>query len=63
MALDRRLAQAVIQVCGEASPADLEGQNEVRACRVQTRALAEAEQVRLIAEAANGATIVLAAAN
>ena len=61
-ALDRRLAHAVIQVCGEASPADLEGQNAVRACRVESRALAEVQQARMIAQAAKGGTILVAAA-
>lgn len=61
-ALERRVARAVVEVCGVVSPADLEGQNAVRACRVQTRALAEAEQGRLIAKAAKGSTIVIAAA-
>lgn len=61
-ALDRRLTQAVIQVCGEASPADLAGQNDVRACRKRTRALAGAAHDRLLAAAARGGSIAVAAA-
>ena len=37
-ALDRRLNQAVIEVCGTASDADIEGKNDVRRCRSETLA-------------------------
>jgi len=36
--LDRRLAAAVREVCGTASPADLRGVYEIRACRAETAA-------------------------
>ena len=37
-AFDRRIARAVAEVCGTASDADLVGQNQVRDCRLATRA-------------------------
>ena len=37
-ALDRRLNQAVIEVCGTASDADIEGKNDVRRCQSETLA-------------------------
>ncbi len=37
-ALDRRISLAVAEVCGTASDADLVGQNQVRDCRLATRA-------------------------
>ncbi len=37
-ALDRRISLAVAEVCGTASDADLVGQNQVRDCRIATRA-------------------------
>lgn len=44
-ALDSRINRAVIEVCGTASEVDLEGLNEVRACRtaklVEARAASE----------------------
>lgn len=35
--LDRRLFQAIAEVCGTASPSNLAGQNKVRACRSEAR--------------------------
>ena len=49
--LDKRLSQAVVEVCGEASPADLTGQNKVRSCRVETRTRYAAERNQRIAAA------------
>ena len=37
-ALDRRLNQAVVEVCGTASEVDIEGKNDVRRCRSETLA-------------------------
>lgn len=50
-ALDHRLTQAVNEVCGIASPADLAGQNEIRRCRVDTLASLSAERDQRIAAA------------
>lgn len=36
--LDQRVAAAVRAVCGQASPADLRGLAEIRACRAETLA-------------------------
>lgn len=49
--LDRRISLAVVEVCGTASNADLAGQNEVRRCRVETRAKVEADREERIASA------------
>jgi UrcA family protein len=52
-ALDRRLTQAVKQVCGTASDADIAGKNEVRRCRVETLAsLADERDQRIAAASA-----------
>jgi UrcA family protein len=56
--LDRRLAQAIAEVCGEASPADLAGLNDVRDCRVETRARLQAERDLRIAEASSRPILV-----
>lgn len=48
-ALDRRLTQAVIEVCGIASDADLAGKNDVRRCRVETLAKLSDERNERIA--------------
>lgn len=50
--LDRRIWRAVVAVCGTAPDYDLEGKNDVRECRRDTRALASAEAQQVIAEAA-----------
>jgi len=52
-ALDRRLHQAVKDVCGIASPSDLAGQNRVRDCRVDTLAGLTAEREQRIASASS----------
>lgn len=49
--LDKRLNQAVVEVCGEASPADLAGQNKVRACRRDAHNRLDAERDQRIAAA------------
>jgi UrcA family protein len=57
-ALDHRLVNAAIEVCGAASDADLAGKNIVRVCRadVIAKARTEGEQV-----ASRGAPITVAA--
>ncbi len=52
-ALDRRLAQAVIEVCGTASNADPAGKNDVRKCRSETLALMAGDRDQRIAAASN----------
>jgi UrcA family protein len=59
-ALDRRLNQAVKEVCGYASDADVAGKNEVRRCRVETFAKAESERDLRIAKG-SGSPIEIAA--
>jgi UrcA family protein len=46
-ALEQRLVIGAREVCGTASDVDLEGKNEVRACRAEalTKARAESEQL------------------
>lgn len=50
-ALDRRLAQAVKEVCGTASDVDVAGKNDVRRCRVDTLASLSDERDQRIAAA------------
>ena len=45
--LDRRLSHAAREVCGTASDVDLEGKNDVRACRAEVLAKARAEGAQL----------------
>ena len=59
-ALNRRLSIAIAEVCGTASDADLVGQNEVRRCRVATRARVANDRDQRIA-ASSGNAIVIAA--
>ena len=59
-ALDLRLTQAVKQVCGTASDADVAGKNEVRRCRVETLARVASERDHRIARA-SGEPIEVAA--
>lgn len=49
--LDRRIWRAVVTVCGTASDFDLEGKNDVRQCRHDTRLLASAQADLAIAGA------------
>ena len=60
--LDRRLVHAVREVCGTAADADLEGKNEVRKCRYETLAKAQAQQQVVLAAAQRGRTIAVTAA-
>ena len=50
-ALDRRIWRAVVAVCGTAPDYDIEGKNEVRACRRDTRRVASAQADLAIAGA------------
>lgn len=58
--LDRRLFQAIAEVCGTASPSDLVGQNKVRDCRSEARDRFAPERDQRIAEA-SGQPIEVAA--
>jgi UrcA family protein len=51
--LDHRLTQAVKEVCGIASDADVAGKNEVRRCRVETLAGLVSERDQRIAAASS----------
>ena len=59
-ALDRRLSQAVKEVCGAASDVDIAGKNDVRRCRVETLASLASERDQRIARA-SGEPIEVAA--
>jgi len=50
-ALDRRIWRAVVAVCGTYSDFDLEGKNDVRQCRKDTRVVASAQADVVIAGA------------
>ena len=52
-ALDRRLNQAVKEVCGIASDADVAGKNDVRRCRDETLAGLASERDQRIAAASS----------
>lgn len=52
-ALDLRLGQAVKDVCGTASDADIAGKNEVRRCRSETLARVASERDQRIARASS----------
>ena len=58
--LDQRLSRAVIDVCGEASPADLAGQNDIRRCRTTTLARFSKERDVRIAAASSGSIEIAA---
>lgn len=58
-ALDHRLVIAAREVCGTASDVDLEGKNDVRACRADVLAKARAESEQL-ASRGNGTILVAA---
>ena len=60
--LDQRIAQAAREVCGTASPTDLEGYKGVRHCREQTVAAAVAQREQLLASVRAGTPIRVAAA-
>lgn len=59
-ALQHRLQQAVKEVCGNASDADVAGKNDVRRCRVETLASLSSERDLRIARA-SGEPIQVAA--
>ena len=59
-ALNHRLSQAVKEVCGNASPSDLVGQNRIRDCRVDALASLASERDQRIA-AVSGSPIAVAA--
>ena len=50
-ALDRRIWRAVVAVCGTAPDYDIEGKNDVRECRRDTRRVAAAQADLAIASA------------
>lgn len=60
--LDARLAHAAREVCGAASDVDLKGKNEVRKCREDVLAKAEAQRERIYAVAQRGTPIAITAA-
>lgn len=51
--LDLRLRNAAAEVCGTASPSDLEGQNRARRCRKEAVASVAAERDQRIAAASS----------
>jgi UrcA family protein len=57
-ALDRRLAQAVNEVCGTASDVDIEGKNDVRRCKDETLARVIGERDQRIAQASASPIVV-----
>ena len=56
--LDKRLNRAIVEVCGEASPADLFGQNKVRECRMEAHSRFDAERDQRIAQASSSPILV-----
>lgn len=60
--LEHRLSIAIVEACGSASNVDLEGQNAVRACRVEARAKVAAERDRLVQLATRGGGVTVASA-
>jgi len=55
--LDRRIWRAVVAVCGTASDIDLEGKNDVRQCRRDTRVAASAKANLVVANASRDGLI------
>jgi UrcA family protein len=58
-ALDARLVVAAREVCGSASEADLEGQNDVRKCRTDVLAKAIGQRDQLVAAVRRGIQIAI----
>lgn len=58
--LDSRLVQAAREVCGTASDVDLEGKNQVRHCRTEVLARANAQRNQLLAARGDGIIAVTA---
>ncbi|HKX88257.1 MAG TPA: UrcA family protein [Sphingopyxis sp.] len=50
-ALDRRIWRAVVEVCGKAPDYDIEGKNDVRQCRRDTKRVASAQADVVVANA------------
>jgi len=59
--LELRLVQAAHEVCGTAYDVDLEGKNEVRACREQVLARAHAQRDAILASRDNSDIRIAAA--
>ena len=49
--LDRRIWRAAVTVCGTTSEFDLEGKNDIRHCRSETRRIGSAQAQLVIADA------------
>lgn len=49
--LDRRIWRAAVAVCGTTSEFDLEGKNDIRHCRSETRRIGSAQAQLVIADA------------
>lgn len=60
--LDRRIARAAREVCGQVSDVDLAGQNDARKCVVDTVAGATSQREQLLAAARTGTPIQIALA-
>ena len=56
--LDKRLTQAIVEVCGDPSPADLVGQNKARSCRQELHARLDVERDQRIAAASSKPILV-----
>lgn len=59
-AFDARIWTAIVDACGTASLVDLEGQNDVTACRAQAKADAVRQRDRMVARATIAGQPVLA---
>ena len=57
-ALEHRLTIAIVDACGEASDVDLQGANQVRACRAEARQRVAGERDRIVAQRATSALSV-----
>ena len=60
-ALDRRLGHAIVDVCGDASPADIAGQNVVARCRLELASRLNSRRAQLIARSTRDAPVEIAA--
>lgn len=60
-ALDRRLGHAIVDVCGDASPVDLAGQNGVAQCRSDLASRLHPRHDQLIARSGRDAPVEIAA--
>lgn len=57
---ERRLARAVVELCGEAADVDLAGRNAVRKCRADTMAQAHAAKDQRLAQRSSDAIQIAA---